>query len=73
MGPKEDSNRNGGEIAMKLKVKRASNSNLEEWDIETLSDLFEKAREHGDIIVHNPDDVSEWRGYEITIYDDYLE
>lgn len=71
--PKGDPDRNEGEITMKLKVKRASDPNFnEEWNIETLSGLFEKAREQGDIIVHNPDDV-EWRNCDITIFDDYLD
>ena len=57
---------------MKLIARLASDrEHREECEVETLQDLFLKIRERGECIVHDPSE--EWRDYQITIYDDYME
>ena len=55
---------------MKLVVKWASDYNKrEEWDIDTIESLLQKAKEHGDLIIRS----SASYDYQIEVYDDYIE
>lgn len=56
---------------MKFIVGWASSDRKEEWLVDTLDDLLAKAKEHGDIILHDPSET--FRNQQITVYDDYLE
>ena len=57
---------------MKMKVIWASDSNRhEEWEIDTFSDLLEKVREHGSLILNDQKNPN--RQYDIMVYDDYID